>query len=198
MNHHHHPTTTSMDGMMNMNMDHHPTTTGAADSMMNMNMDPTATNMDNMMDMNMNMNMNMAFHTGISDVLYSESWKPTTTGQYVGACIFLVLLAVIHRFLAAFKGVQEAKWRAKERKRVIIVAGARPGTGTSGNSPLRGSLKSMEQQQEELDTGEEDAVREKPRNPWMTPWRFSTELPRAGLATVVSGVGYLLYVHPVY
>lgn len=29
-------------------------------------------------------------------------------------------------------------------------------------------------------------------NPWTTPWRFSTEIPRAALATVVSGVGYLL------
>ena len=34
------------------------------------------------------------------------------------------------------------------------------------------------------------------RNPWTAPWRFSTELPRAGLSTVVSGVGYLLYVSP--
>ena len=33
-------------------------------------------------------------------------------------------------------------------------------------------------------------------NPWTAPWRFSTELPRAGLSTVVSGVGYLLYVFP--
>jgi len=29
-------------------------------------------------------------------------------------------------------------------------------------------------------------------NPWTAPWRFSIELPRAGLSTVVSGVGYLL------
>ena len=33
-------------------------------------------------------------------------------------------------------------------------------------------------------------------NPWTAPWRFSTELPRAGLSTVVSGVGYLLYAPP--
>lgn len=156
--------------MMDMNMD--STTTSGADSMMNMNMN---------MNMDTDMNMAMAFHTGISDILYSKSWKPTTTGQYAGTCIFLILLAVIHRFLAAFKGIQEAKWHAKERRRVIVVAGARPGTGNSS--------KVMMEQEQDLD---EDAVREMPRNPWTAPWRFSTELPRAGLATVVSGVGYLL------
>ena len=106
-----------------------------------------------------------------------------------------ILLAVIHRFLSAFKGVQDAKWNVKERRRVIIASNIRPGTGTSGNAPLRDNSKAMmEQQQEEMDIGDEDTVREKPRNPWTTPWRYSTELPRAGLATVVSGVGYLLYV----
>ena len=39
-------------------------------------------------------------------------------------------------------------------------------------------------------------VGEEEGNPWTAPWRFSIELPRAGLSTVVSGVGYLLYVSP--
>ena len=158
---------------------------------MNHDHSTTTSEIDNM-NTNMDMSMAAAFHTGISDILYSESWKPTTTGQYVGTCIFLILLAVIYRFLAAFKSIQEAKWHAKERKRVIIVAGPHPGTGTSGTAPSEDNSKIMEQEQRELDTGGEDTLRETPRNPRTAPWRYSTELPRAGLATVVSGVGYLL------
>ena len=178
-------------------MNHNPTTTVPNQStttgadMMNMDMD-----MDTNMNTNMNMAMAMAFHTGITDLLYSESWKPTTTGQYVGTCIFLILLAVVHRFLATFKGIQEAKWHEMERKRVIVVAGALPGAGNSVNTPLGNNSKVTVEQHNELDTGDEDAVRDKLRSPWLVPWRFSTELPRAGLGTVVSGVGYLLYVHP--
>ena len=43
--------------------------------MANMNMD-----METNMNQNSNMNMAMAFHTGLSDILYSKSWKPPTTG----------------------------------------------------------------------------------------------------------------------
>ncbi|RPB27516.1 hypothetical protein L211DRAFT_779621 [Terfezia boudieri ATCC MYA-4762] len=115
--------------------------------------------------------MKMAFHTSTIDNLFSEAWTPKTIGQYAGACIFLIVLAIIYCALAAFKSIQDAKWHKDERARGIVVAGTRRnktvGSGNSGE-------------------GEEK------ENPWTAPWRLSIELPRAAISTVVSGVGYLL------
>lgn len=133
--------------------------------------------------------MNMAFHTTTTDNLFSESWAPKTIGQYAGACIFLIVLAIIHRFLVAFKSVQDAKWHAKEQARVIVV-GARGGEQSSDRNSMEG-----ENNDPKSDVAAVTTARDAQGSPWTSPWRFSTEVPRAGLSTVTSGVGYLLYVY---
>jgi hypothetical protein len=37
-------------------------------------------------------------------------WMPMSSSAYAGTCIFLILLAVIFRFLIAFKSVLENRW----------------------------------------------------------------------------------------
>lgn len=152
---------------MNMGMDHSSTETSSGSSM-----------------------MKMAFHTSTIDNLFSEAWTPKTIGQYAGACIFLIVLAIIYCALAAFKSIQDAKWHKDERARGIVVAGTRRNSVRSsvvdegkpaaavGNIETVGSGNSGEGEEKE--------------NPWTAPWRLSIELPRAAISTVVSGVGYLL------
>ncbi|RGP74521.1 hypothetical protein FSPOR_1098 [Fusarium sporotrichioides] len=74
------------------------TSTGSSMSM------PTST--AGAMDMNMTMGMdqmNMAFFTSTNTLLWTNSFAPTTTGQYAGVCIFLIAFATIFRMLLALR-----------------------------------------------------------------------------------------------
>ncbi|KAM6484852.1 Ctr copper transporter family-domain-containing protein [Trichoderma sp. SZMC 28011] len=65
----------------------------------------TADPMD-MQSSNMTMNMEsmiMAFFTSTSTPLWSSAFTPNTTGQYAGACIFLIAFAVVFRMLLALR-----------------------------------------------------------------------------------------------
>jgi len=48
--------------------------------------------------------MSMTFFYSIVTPLFSNTWTPATTGQYAGTCIFLIVLAAVHRSLVAFRG----------------------------------------------------------------------------------------------
>jgi len=154
----------------------------AADMSADMSQTGHSTGTDGGAQMQMNHLMNMAFHNTMTDNLFFESWTPTTTGQYAGACIFLIVLAIAHRFLVAFKSVQDAKWQAKEQARSIVVAGR-------GGSH-RNSMESVDNDPKNMVTI--TTTGEASRNPWTVPWRFSTELPRAILGTINTFLGFLL------
>ncbi|PSR80530.1 Ctr copper transporter [Coniella lustricola] len=49
--------------------------------------------------------MNMTFFYSLVTPLFSTAWTPNGIGQYAGTCIFLIILAVIHRSLVAFRSV---------------------------------------------------------------------------------------------
>ncbi|EHK21980.1 uncharacterized protein TRIVIDRAFT_53545 [Trichoderma virens Gv29-8] len=60
--------------------------------------------------------MAMMFFTSTSTPLWSSAFTPTTTGQYAGACIFLIAFTVVFRILLAlrfnmYKVVAAAKMR---------------------------------------------------------------------------------------
>jgi len=73
---------------------------------------------------------------------------------------------------------------------MVVVAGAGGSSVRSssvGDAKTAGAIANVESVRSgNRREGEEEG------NPWTAPWRFSIELPRAGLSTVVSGVGYLL------
>jgi copper transporter 1 len=74
---------------------------------MNMNMDmgmpaPADNSSSSMAMMGMNQ-MKMTFFTSASTPLFASSWTPTTTGQYAGTCIFLIVLAIFFRALLAVR-----------------------------------------------------------------------------------------------
>lgn len=47
--------------------------------------------------------MSMTFFYSLMTPLFSTAWTPATTGQYAGTCIFLIVLAVVHRALVTFR-----------------------------------------------------------------------------------------------
>ncbi|EME49509.1 hypothetical protein DOTSEDRAFT_68319 [Dothistroma septosporum NZE10] len=138
------------------------------------------------------MSMSMVFTTDHSTPLYSSAWTPSGTGAYAGTCIFLVVLGVISRLLLAYRHALEEKWHDKAvQRRYIVVAGenATEREGQLGPSAEKSDEATL------TTRGMDETVRvvRTPRGSLQsTPWRFSTDLPRACIFTVQAGVGYLL------
>lgn len=142
--------------------------------------------------MDSSMSMSMVFTTDHSTPLYSSQWTPTTTGAYAGTCIFILILGVISRLLLAYRHLLEAKWHDKAvRRRYVMVAGE-----TTAERSNRADPSAEKSEEATLTTrGMDESVRvvRTPRSKVQgTPWRLSTDLPRACIFTIQAGVGYLL------
>ncbi|KAF4442812.1 hypothetical protein F53441_11640 [Fusarium austroafricanum] len=61
---------------------------------------PMSTSDGGTMDMEQ---MNMVFFTSTTTPLWTKSFMPRTTGQYAGACIFLITFATVFRMLVALR-----------------------------------------------------------------------------------------------
>jgi Ctr copper transporter family len=142
--------------------------------------------MTNMTTMSMSM-MSMTFFTSTMTPLYSAMWSPTSTGQYAGTCIFLVILATIFRGLLAVKAWKETAWLDAEfNRRYVTVAGKLP-------KAERIASDSDSKRMILTENGvEEDVVVVKKRSMGIRPWRITTDPIRAAMDTLIAGVGYLL------
>lgn len=132
--------------------------------------------------------MQMVFTNSHSTPLYSNSWTPSSTGQYAGTCIFLVLLAITARVLLAAKHMLELRWSAQARnRRYVVVAGRTPESGRIENDPdaKEGSLVTAQGVEERV------KVVQAMKSP-IIPFRLSIDVPRALMTFVILGVGYLL------
>ena len=137
----------------------------------------------------------MSFTTGHSTPLYSLQWTPTSTGGYAGTCIFLIVLAIISRLLAAYRQTLETKWHDRAvNRRYIMIAGQ-----TEADRERQALGRGGEKSEEAVLTanGLDERVKvvrsaKMGRSIECTPWRFSTDLPRSCLFTVYAGVQYLL------
>ncbi|KAF2116929.1 Ctr copper transporter-like protein [Lophiotrema nucula] len=131
--------------------------------------------------------MGMAFFTATNTPLYSASWTPSSAGAYAGTCIFLIILAILLRACFTLKAYLDA--RAVEsalKRRYVVVADQQPiaeKIASDANSAT-GILTT---------NGVQENVRmvQTPVK-HIQPFRFSVDLPRAALMTVIAGVGYLL------
>ena len=139
------------------------------------------------------MSMAMVFTNNHSTPLFSSKWTPSTSGAYAGTCIFLVVLAVISRLLSAYRHTVEQKWHDRAvNRRYIVVAGEteadreRQTIGSGGEKSEEAVLTSRGMDERVK------VVRTLKKGFTSTPWRFSTDLPRACIFTVQAGVGYLL------
>jgi hypothetical protein len=131
--------------------------------------------------------LSMGFFTSTTTPLYSATWSPTSTGQYAGTCIFLVILATIFRGLLAMKAWKETAWLDAEfNRRYVTVAGKLP---KSERIASDSDSKRMVLTENGV---EEDVVVVKKRSMGIRPWRITTDPIRAAIDTVIAGVGYLL------
>jgi len=131
--------------------------------------------------------MVMAFFNSRETPLYSKNWAPSTTGGYAGTCIFLIILTVVYRSLFAVKHILESRWADKAwDRRYVVVAGKQPVSEQARTDPdLKTAILTA--------NGVEESVKivHRPAR-GVQPWRFSVDLPRALLVTVMAGIGYLL------
>jgi len=131
--------------------------------------------------------MEMTFFNSQYTPLYSKGWTPTTKGAYAGSCIFLILLAIIFRSLFAAKHILEIRWANQAyKRRFVVVADRQPYSEQAKTDPdLKTAVLTA--------NGVEESVKVLHRHVnTLPPWRFSVDLPRACLVTVIVGVGYLL------
>lgn len=120
----------------------------------------------------------MTFHATTTDPLFSTSWTPSTTGQYVGTIIFLLALGFTYRFLAAYQSVLEHRWGQEEKARKALITANTGSQDSIIDSPKTQALARQSEVQAGL---------------WGNKsWRWSVDGPRSGLAVVSAGVGYLL------
>lgn len=135
--------------------------------------------------------MAMVFQNFIQTPLFTLSWTPSNSGAYAGTCIFLIALAMIGRSLMAVKSVLDQRWLNQARdRRFVVVAGQTPESERADSDPSAMNMSLL------TANGVEEKVRVVRRTAGapVMPWRFSVDLPRAALVTLMAGVGYLLYV----
>ncbi|KAL2833061.1 Ctr copper transporter family-domain-containing protein [Aspergillus pseudoustus] len=153
------------------------TTTGMA----GMTSSTSTSDMD-MSSMSMSMSeMSMTFFTSYKTLLFSNSWSPTTQGQYAGTCIFLIALALILRFLIALRPILERRvWNDGPRNRGFVHSAA--------------SDTSLEQAgvlpEKPVATGRVTVAQEV-RSRWSN-WKVNCAGGRATYEVFVAGVAYLL------
>lgn len=131
----------------------------------------------------------MVFTTNQDTPLYSSAWTPTSPTQYAGACIFLILLAILGRCLIASKAIAERRWLAVARNRRYVEVAGRTSESSldyQGPESKAVSLLAAEGIQEPV------KIVGRVTPPIPQPWRFSVDLPRALLFLCVAAVGYLL------
>jgi copper transporter 1 len=137
--------------------------------------------------MMMSSDMMMVFFNSHTTALYSELWTPSTTGGYAGTCIFLIILSCLFRSMLAAKHVLEQRWKHQAlNRRYIVVETKLPVSEELRRDPdaKTGVLTA---------NGVEESVRVVHHaTRGAIPWRFSVDLPRAAIVTVIAGVGYLL------
>ncbi|KAG9528620.1 Ctr copper transporter [Aureobasidium sp. EXF-12298] len=153
-----------------------------------------STGMSGMSSMSGMGSMSMVFTTAHNTPLYSKAWTPTSTGAYAGTCIFLIVLAVISRLLQAWRHTLEQKFHDKAMKRrYVVVRGEQEGEQSLDESE---AAKEISEKQAILTSrGLDEKVRvitATSRSKETTPWRITTELPRACVYTLQAGLGYLL------
>ena len=134
--------------------------------------------------------MEMVFYTSTTTPLFSLAWSPSSTGSYAGTCIFLIVLAVVFRFLLAGKSILERRWRDQNSQRQYVRVRGKP----SESERIDANTESKEGLLVTANGTEQDVRIVSSRTRPVAPFRLSVDLPRAAYVTVLAGVGYLLYV----
>jgi len=131
--------------------------------------------------------MSAIFMQSSTTPLYSAMWTPTSMAGYAGTCIFCIIIAAIFRFLLASQAVLEQRFLDRENNRRQVVVRGKPTEAQQieQSDAAKPAVLITE-------TGVQESVKVVQSHVRPThPWRFSVDLPRALLATLTAGVGYL-------
>ncbi|EPQ60924.1 copper transporter [Gloeophyllum trabeum ATCC 11539] len=74
-------------------------------------------------------------HFAAGDYLIFEAWKPSSKGAVAGACIGLLVFAMLERWIAAFRGIMETRWRME----ALAMVANQPGVVPLDSSPTSAS-----------------------------------------------------------
>lgn len=140
--------------------------TASSTSGMDMDMDSSSSMMMTSAD------MAMVFFQSVTTPLYSITWTPQGQGSYAGTCIFLIVLALVHRVLIAGRSIIFDSNQAPRRHRK---------DSSSDSDDYPGSKSDLE------------SMGERFRSHWNShPFKVATETARALLEVIIGGIGYLL------
>jgi len=131
--------------------------------------------------------MSSIFSTVTASPLYAPTWMPVSSSAYAGTCIFLVVLAIIFRFLIAFKSVLEERWIDAELNRRYVLIIRKPNTKKRISSDSDSQIALLTENGVE---GDVMVVRKHMKG--TIPWSVTTDGPRATIDTVIAGILYLL------
>jgi solute carrier family 31 (copper transporter), member 1 len=91
-------------------------------SMTGMDMPSATASMSGMDHGTMGMSeMSMTFFSSTNTPLWSNAWRPNSTGQYAGTCIFLIVLATVFRGLIALRCNFPDLWLAFTRRQQTAI-----------------------------------------------------------------------------
>lgn len=119
--------------------------------------------------------MAMVFFQSATTPLYASAWTPSGAASYTGTCLFLVVLAVLHRVLLALRNVLFQGPPSPHAKPISLHhADLEPSLYQDDKEPRTSSRRRIRR-----------AVRAQ-------PFSLGTEAARASLEVLIGGVGYLL------
>jgi solute carrier family 31 (copper transporter), member 1 len=121
--------------------------------------------------------MVMTFFTSARSSLYTTAWTPTNDGQYAGTCIFLIVLAVILRFVLALRPVLEAHvWNDHPR----------------ANNHFSPDHATIEQQKATSPISNSFSHARRDLFSRWSGWRVNSAAGRATYELVIAGIAYFL------
>ncbi|KAI0471699.1 Ctr copper transporter family-domain-containing protein [Xylariaceae sp. FL0804] len=127
--------------------------------------------------------MAMVFFQAVTTPLFSMSFTPAGKGSYAGTCVFLVVLALAHRFLMAARHVF-----FDSRRRMALSAARHHQAARMHND-----LKDVPSLNSDDGSAAPEALAAHVRNEVRGhPFAVATETVRALFEVVIGGVGYLL------
>jgi len=131
------------------------------------------------------------FHFEGGDNLLFKSWRPTSSGAIAGACIFLVFLAILERWLAAVRVILNEHWRF--RAFAMAARTEKFSSRLSAGSEKSGSLDSTGEI-EELPRMTAPPVpiasRRSPRK--LAPFILAHDIPRGVIHAAQALLGYVI------
>ncbi|CAG8390098.1 unnamed protein product [Penicillium salamii] len=140
----------------------------------------------------MEMRMPFIFSTDTKITIFFPGWTTSSTTQYILTLVFLFILAILNRFLGAFRFQLEQAWSHREshlRKVEVAAPGNRPTKSKRNALPV---YTQVSESDDSVSTGREDSRRGFYAWKSSGPWGLRKDGTRALLEFGRAFIGYVL------